>query len=163
MTMIRPAALEDLDTIVALHTAARATYYAGHIAEEEYAGPDELARSRAGWHRAVARGEGGVLCAEAGAGDGVVIAGIAAFRVIEGDMLLSQFHVDPAHWNRGIGSALHTAVVAAWRQSGVSEARLGVYEHNLRAQRFYARHGWRPDEDAVRAPGSAHLSLRLTV
>ncbi|MEV6794808.1 GNAT family N-acetyltransferase [Streptomyces sp. NPDC051320] len=157
--MVRAAVPSDITTIATLHTAARATYYEGRIPVAEYASAEVLAHVRAGWVRSIARDDGGVLCAEH-EGD---VAGVAAFRVIEGDvtgdMTLTQFHVDPARWSRGIGSALHTAVVEAWRRSGVRRARLEVYEHNLRAQRFYAAHGWQPARDVVRAPDSAHLPM----
>ncbi|WP_455355851.1 N-acetyltransferase family protein [Streptomyces sp. SYSU K217416] len=157
--MIRTATLADLDAIAALHARARATYYRGHIPEERYAGPGELARTREGWQQAVARGDGGVLCAER---DGTVV-GVAAFRPVDGAMTLTQLHVDPGHWSRGLGGALHAACVEAWRRAGVRTARLEVYEHNLRAQAFYARHGWEPDPDAPRPADSAHVMLRLAV
>ncbi|MGR8011268.1 N-acetyltransferase family protein [Streptomyces hypolithicus] len=151
--MIRRAVPADLDAIADLHTAARATYYRGHIPEEDYAGPAERARTRAGWAGAVGRRDGGVLVAEH---DGAV-AGVAAFGVRDGVMNLTQLHVAPARWGRGLGTGLHTACVESWSRSGVREARLEVYEHNLRAQSFYARHGWAPD------PLTPHVSAHLTL
>jgi GNAT superfamily N-acetyltransferase len=76
-------------------------------------------------------------------------------------MTLSQFHVRPDRWSRGIGSAPHASVLAAWGESRVRPARLEVHEHNLRARTFYARHGRHPDGNVVRAPDSAHVPLRL--
>ncbi|MCX4551850.1 GNAT family N-acetyltransferase [Streptomyces sp. NBC_01387] len=157
--MIRIAGPEDIDTIATFHAAARATYYEGHLPVAEYAGPDVLSQVREGWVRAVARQDGGVLCAE----DGGVVSGVAAFRVIDGAMTLTQFHVAPARWGKGIGSALHTAVVTAWQQTGVPGARLSVFEHNLRAQRFYTRHGWQQDTTVLRGPGDDHITMLLTV
>ncbi|GGT24588.1 GNAT family N-acetyltransferase [Streptomyces purpureus] len=153
--MIRYAHAEDLDAIAALHRQARATYYRGHLREGEFLGPEELARGRAGWTAAVA--EGRVLCAER---EGEV-AGAAAFGVRDGVMYLTQLHVAPAHWRQGVGTRLHAACVEAWRTAGVTTARLEVYEHNARAQAFYAAHGWRPDPAAPRA--GSHLVLRLTL
>ncbi|WP_434588413.1 GNAT family N-acetyltransferase [Streptomyces sp. A5-4] len=155
--MIRNATPADLDAITTLHAAARATYYRGHIPEDDFDGPIEHARVRGGWTRALARG-GGVLCAEAADG---TLAGVAAFREVDGALTLTQLHVAPEDWSRGIGTALHTACVASWQRSGVRAARLEVYEHNLRAQGFYARHGWRPDREAVRS--GTHLVLWLDV
>ncbi|MFE2378944.1 GNAT family N-acetyltransferase [Streptomyces sp. NPDC059398] len=159
VSLIRPARPEDIDTIAALHAAARATYYEGRIPVEEYASPGVHAQVREGWAAAIARPDGEVLCAETGG----IVAAVTSFRAVEGDMVLKQFHVDPARWSRGIGGALHDAVVAAWQRDAVREARLDVYEHNLRAQRFYARHGWLPDEPAAGEPGGDHLCLRLDV
>ncbi|WP_329115380.1 GNAT family N-acetyltransferase [Streptomyces sp. NBC_01465] len=152
--MIRTALPTDVDTIAAFHAAARATYYEGHIPESEYATPAIHAQVKEGWHRAVARADGAVLCAE----DGGRAVAVAAFKEIDGTMTLTQFHVDPARWSRGVGSALHTAVVAAWQQAEVPAARLEVFEHNLRAQRFYARHGWAAD-----GRDSDHVRMSLTV
>ncbi|MFK0256909.1 GNAT family N-acetyltransferase [Streptomyces sp. NPDC090445] len=157
--MIRAAHAADVDAIAALHTRARATYYRGRLPEEAYAGAAELAASREGWSRAVARSEaeGRVLCAEE---DGR-LAGVAAFRTGAGETTLTQLHVDPALWRRGIGAALHTACLDAWRAAGVDRVRLEVYEHNLRAQAFYARHGWRQDPAVPRS--GTHLTLVLEV
>ncbi|MFD7324517.1 GNAT family N-acetyltransferase [Streptomyces sp. NPDC059875] len=156
--MIRIATPDDLDAIAALHLEARATYYRGHLSEAEYAGPEELTRSRGGWSRAVERGD--VICAER---DGV-LAGVAAYdRGDGGDgaVTLTQLHVHPDHWRRGIGTELHTACLDVWRAEGLTAARLLVFEKNERAQAFYTAHGWTPDADAPRS--GTHLVLRLTV
>ncbi|MGW6709357.1 N-acetyltransferase family protein [Streptomyces sp. NPDC054956] len=157
--MIRSAHPADLDAIAALHTRARATYYRGRIPEEVYGGAAELARTREGWSLAVARAgaDGGVLCAER---DGE-LTGVAAFRTTDGETTLTQLHVDPAHWRRGTGAALHAACLDAWRRAGVRRARLEVYEHNLRAQAFYATHGWLPDPAGSRS--GSHRTLWLAV
>ncbi|MFG2298182.1 GNAT family N-acetyltransferase [Streptomyces sp. NPDC048603] len=155
--MIREALPGDLDAIAALHARARATYYAGRIPEEAYSGAAELARTREGWSRALQGTEGGVLCAEQ---DGE-LTGVAAFRPVDGRMTLTQLHVEPAHWRRGIGAALHESCRGAWVRAGVPRVRLDVYEHNLRAQAFYAAHGWRPDPAAP--SGGSHIVLWLTV
>ncbi|MEV7523633.1 GNAT family N-acetyltransferase [Streptomyces sp. NPDC091371] len=157
--MIRTARPADLDAIAALHTRARATYYQGHIPEQAYAGDAEIARTREGWSRAVARpaAVGRVLCAEQ---DGQVT-GVAAYLTADGGTTLTQLHVDPVHWRRGTGAALHAACLDAWRSAGISRVRLEVYEHNLRAQAFYARHGWLPDPAAVRS--GSHRTLWLHV
>ncbi|WP_030197621.1 GNAT family N-acetyltransferase [Streptomyces sp. NRRL S-87] len=156
--MIRTARPADLDPIAVLHTRARATYYAGRIPEEAYLGEAELARTREGWARAIDRPDGAVLCAERGG----ALVGVAAFRPDEGAMTLTQLHVDPDHWRHGIGRALHTACLDAWRGTGVDRVRLEVYEHNLRAQAFYAAQGWRPETPGAPRTGS-HLTLWLDV
>ncbi|MEW2086850.1 GNAT family N-acetyltransferase [Streptomyces sp. NPDC005283] len=153
--MIRTAVPADLDAIAALHAEARASYYRGHLPDDAFDGPAEHARTRAGWAAAIERGA--VLCAEK---DGTV-AGAAAFREVGTVMTLTQLHVDPKRWRDGIGTALHTACVQAWQRAGVRTARLEVFEHNSRAQAFYAHHGWLPDPDEPRA--DTHLVLRLTV
>ncbi|WP_308381733.1 GNAT family N-acetyltransferase [Streptomyces sp. OfavH-34-F] len=155
--MIRTATQDDLDAIVALHTEARATYYSGHLAEEEYAGRAEVSRSRDGWARAVDREDATVLVAER---DGAVV-GIAAHSVHDGWTYLTQLHVSPAHWREGIGSALHLACLADWQRRGVTRARLEVFEPNRRAQAFYSACGWAADPETPR--NDDHLVLRLAV
>jgi ribosomal protein S18 acetylase RimI-like enzyme len=155
--MIRTATADDLDAITALHQDARASYYRGHLPEADYAGPAELARTREGWARAVDSAEAVVLCAER---DGEV-AGVAAYRVIDGLMTLTQLHVSPARWRQRIGAALHSACVGAWQRAGVGAARLEVFQHNERAISFYTAYGWRPDPDGPRH--GDHLVLRLEV
>lgn len=153
--MIRIATPDDLDAIAALHAEARASYYRGHIPDEAFDSPAEHARTREGWAAAIERGA--VLCAVR---DGVV-AGVAVSREADGVMTLTQLHVDPKRWREGIGAALHAACVEAWQRAGVDSARLEVFEHNMRAQSFYARQGWRPDPDEPRAGN--HLVLRFGV
>ncbi|MFE3640531.1 GNAT family N-acetyltransferase [Streptomyces sp. NPDC059169] len=155
MITIRKAVPADVDAVCALHTAARETYYRGRLREADYAGPAETARSREAWARAIAMGV--VLCAE---GDGEIV-GVAASREVDAVMTLTQLHVHPARWSRGIGSALHAACADRWRRAGVRTARLEVFEHNQRAQDFYARQGWTPDPDKPRAGN--HLVLRFDV
>ncbi len=59
------------------------------------------------------------------------ILGIASFRPPQdgpaGTVKLFQFHVDPDHWRRGIGTALHAACVARWRADGRHCAVLDVH------------------------------------
>ncbi|MFJ9828222.1 GNAT family N-acetyltransferase [Streptomyces sp. NPDC101160] len=176
---IQYAIFTDLDAITDLHTEARATYYRGHIPDADFEGPEELARTRAGWAGAIEEGRvlvarvgsaggaagggggGGAAGGGAAGGAGGEIAGIAAYGIRDGIMNLSQLHVRPAHWRAGIGTALHAACADAWRTAGVATARLEVYEHNHRAQSFYAAHGWIPDPHTPRS--GAHLVLRLTL
>ncbi|MFJ3901790.1 GNAT family N-acetyltransferase [Streptomyces sp. NPDC090025] len=156
---IQYATAADLDAVTALHAEARATYYRGHLPDEAFEGPEELARSRAGWATAIPAGR--VLCAWDADG---ALTGIAAYGGHEksgGVVTLSQLHVRPARWRGGVGTALHTACVTAWRAAGATGARLEVYEHNVRAQSFYAARGWVPDPVAPRA--GDHLVLQLTL
>ncbi len=64
---------------------------------------------------------------------------------------LVAIHVLPEHRGIGAGGALMEAVVNAFREWGVSDARLHVIEGNLSAQDFYRRHGWH-----LRGPAGTH-------
>ncbi|MGO4631314.1 N-acetyltransferase family protein [Streptomyces sp. 2RAF24] len=146
----------DLDAIAALHAEARASYYRGHLPDADFEGPEELARSRAGWAAAIDAGR--VLRARDAAGE---LLGVAAYGERDGVTHLTQLHVAPARWRGGVGTALHTACVDAWRAAGVRTARLEVFDRNTRAQAFYAARGWLPDPDTPHA--GDHLVLRLTL
>jgi ribosomal protein S18 acetylase RimI-like enzyme len=55
-----------------------------------------------------------------------------------------SFWVTPAGRGRGVGAALLEAAVEVARGHGHARVTLDVGDHNLRAQRLYARHGFTP-------------------
>ncbi len=55
---------------------------------------------------------------------------------------LVRLYVDSAYHGRGIADALMDACIAEARVRGHASMWLGVWEHNPRAQRFYARYGF---------------------
>lgn len=154
--VIRTALPAEAGTIAALHRRARSTYYPDGL-------PDDGIDWTAAWRGAIERPDGQVLCVvERGA-----VAAVASFRPpADGPVdtvKLFQFHVDPAHWRSGIGTALHTACVEQWRADGRRAAVLDVHVDNRRAQAFYTRQGWVPDPGNPPAEGDHHLFLRLRV
>ncbi|MEC4020083.1 GNAT family N-acetyltransferase [Streptomyces sp. H27-D2] len=174
--VIRAATPADLDAVADLHSRTRTSYYRGRLPDALLDDPAERARCHAAWEHALARPDGGVLCAVR---DGAVAA-VASFRTPRGaartaaaparaaatvprDVTLHQFHVDPEHWRSGIGSGLHDACVTAWQTASRSTAHLEVFWHNQRARAFYARHGWQPDAAHRPAPDDTHLRLTLAV
>jgi len=50
--------------------------------------------------------------------------------------------VDPAHWGRGAGTALLTALLDEAGNRGCAEVLLEVREDNPRARQLYSRHGF---------------------
>lgn len=147
---VRPAEVAD---VVALHARARATYYPDGLPQD---GTDWLAA----WRSALARPDGKVLCVVE---EGRMV-GLASFRTPEGapadTVKLFQFHVDPGHWRRGVGTALHAACVEAWTSDGKRAAVLDVHVDNRRAQAFYRRQGWAPEPAE---PGDHHLRMRFSL
>jgi ribosomal protein S18 acetylase RimI-like enzyme len=154
--VIRTVLSAEVEDVVALHTRARATYYPDGLPQD---GTDWLAA----WQSAIARPDGHVLCVVE---EGRMI-GLASFRTPEDApadrVKLFQFHVDPDHWSRGVGTALHAACVEEWRADGKGTAVLDVHVDNRRAQAFYARQGWTPDPENPPANGDHHLNLRFSV
>ncbi|MEV7029987.1 GNAT family N-acetyltransferase [Streptomyces sp. NPDC093272] len=156
LRVIRTALPAEAAKIAALHHRARSTYYPDGL-------PEDGVDWTAAWLGAVERPDGQVLCVvEAGE-----ITAVASFRTPQGapagTVKLFQFHVDPAHWRTGIGTALHTACLEQWRADGRRTAVLDVHVDNRRAQAFYARQGWVPDPEQPPAEGDHHLYLRYAV
>ena len=54
-------------------------------------------------------------------------------------------YVDPAHWRKGVGSALMAAGIERLRLAGYRQAVLWVLADNVRARAFYEHHGWLAD------------------
>ncbi|MBO1335240.1 GNAT family N-acetyltransferase [Streptomyces sp. VRA16 Mangrove soil] len=162
--MIRSAVLADAPAVTALHQRARATYYPDGFPEGDL---PELWLDR--WAQVIARPRAHVLvCVRNGE-----IVGLASFRRPDeapddsSTVKLFQFHTDPAHWRRGIGTELHAACVEQWQADGMTEAVLEVHRDNTRAQAFYAAHGWRGRPGAGAGAGAGgesddhHHELRL--
>ncbi|MCW7944764.1 acetyltransferase [Streptomyces hygroscopicus] len=154
--MIRTALPIEAEAVAGLMVRARSTYYPDGLPD---AGADWSAR----WRGAIERPDGHVLCAVTQGR----IAAVASFRTPEGatpdTVKLFQFHVDPDHWRRGIGTALHAACVEEWQADGRRTAVLDVHVDNRRAQAFYARQGWVPDPEIPPAEDDHHLFLRFSV
>ncbi|MFD8546941.1 GNAT family N-acetyltransferase [Streptomyces sp. NPDC059649] len=168
---IRGATHADLTAIAALHTGARAAYHRARHPGTPFDAPAEQARWHDAWAGVLDRADTPALCAER---HGTVI-GAACYlphaSTARGNaprtgtarptVTLHQLHVAPAHWGTGVGRALHTACLRAWRTAGFARAVLDVRWHNHRARAFYDRLGWRPDPDRRPAPDATHLTLAL--
>lgn len=151
---IRPAVIEDLDAICAVHARARATYYEGHLPAAAYSGPAELERQRAGTAQAIGSEEHSVVCATL---DGRVVGFAVLGARFEGDKLF-HFHIDPEMWRTGTGTALHRACVEVWQSAKIHTSRLEVFAPNARARAFYVRQGWQEDGRA-----GDHVTMLLRV
>ena len=55
---------------------------------------------------------------------------------------LDKMYVLAAHHSRGAAAALMTAGLACASDHGAASVRLGVNQNNVRAQRFYRKHGF---------------------
>ncbi|MFJ3230491.1 GNAT family N-acetyltransferase [Streptomyces sp. NPDC086787] len=154
--MIRTAVPAEAEAVAALHLRARSTYYPDGV-------PPSDRDWRDVWRDVIERPDGHVLCAVEHGG----IVGVASFRTPDGapaDLVkLFQFHIDPDHWRRGLGTALHTACVEEWRADGMRTAVLDVHVDNTRARAFYTRQGWIPDPENPPADGDHHEYLRYSV
>ncbi|MFI9813596.1 GNAT family N-acetyltransferase [Saccharothrix variisporea] len=141
--LIRTPDQDDMPAVAEVHFRARRSYYEGHVPEAELA--EWEAGVRANGYRLGRFADRVWQVAE----DGGKVVG---FALVTPDGKLLQLQVDPAHWGRGVGSALHEWCVAEFRATGVRRAELDVFVENHRARRFYERQGWRAvgrDDDHV--------------
>jgi GNAT superfamily N-acetyltransferase len=60
---------------------------------------------------------------------------------------LAALYVDPENWGQGVGAALMGAARDHLAGAGFERAVLWVLDGNERAIRFYARDGWRADDN----------------
>jgi GNAT superfamily N-acetyltransferase len=75
---------------------------------------------------------------------------------------LYALNVHPDHWREGVGSALLSASHAGLAELGHHRTVLWVVAGNVRARRFYERHGWmvEPDERSLVVPGATVPEVR---
>jgi ribosomal protein S18 acetylase RimI-like enzyme len=131
MALIRAATADDVDAMAAVWLRSALTAYAG-IFPEDAPKPthEQLVEVLTGGDCLVAIGGDGV-------GGGVV--GLVQAE----DGWLSHLYVDPDHWGRRIGTALHDAAVERLRaDGGGGVARLWVLRENKLARAMYERRGW---------------------
>ncbi|MEU7525603.1 GNAT family N-acetyltransferase [Saccharothrix sp. NPDC042600] len=141
--VIRTPSQDDMVAVAEVHFRSRRSYYEGHLPEAELAAWEADVRAKG--YRLDRFPERVWRVAEE---DGEVI----GFALVTPDGKLWQLQVDPPHWGRGVGFALHGWCVAEFRGMGVATARLDVFAENHRARRFYERRGWREvgrDDDHV--------------
>jgi ribosomal protein S18 acetylase RimI-like enzyme len=144
--VIRDADVADAEAVLGVHVRARTAYYQGFLPEEQLAADNE--RDPAAYATAITSPNRIVRCAEV---DGAVVGFVILGPCYHPDPdpavghELYQIHVEPARFRTGVGSRLHDAALSAWRDRGISLARLWVWEFNERALAFYARRGWTAD------------------
>ena len=74
---------------------------------------------------------------------------------------VAAIYVDPGRWYSGVGTALLEAAVRRLDDGRWDEATLWVLKDNLRARRFYAKHGFTPDGALRRAADDEPPEVRL--
>ncbi len=151
---LRPAIAEDLPAVVAVFLACWRGSYRGLLPDDVL---DRMTDEDAEhlWGEAFADRGASVLVAE----DEGRVVGVT--RWTAADATVQSLYVDPAHQGSGTGGALLDSAVAALAASGAQQARLWVFDANTAAQRFYRRHGWRPEGTVRTQPqfGAGELAL----
>ena len=151
---IRPATVDDADSIAQVVVASWRAAYAGLLPADFLAGLDVATRAEQ-WRNALASAAAASTVLVAEVGDRIV-GFVAVGPELDAEMELEAegeqgvgqlyaLYVDPPHWDTGVGHALHDAGLAAVRDAGFGIVRLWVLRGNDRAIRFYVRHGWSLD------------------
>ncbi|MFV2017219.1 GNAT family N-acetyltransferase [Micromonospora sp. LOL_023] len=167
--LVREATLADVDQLTEVHTLARTAYYtaAGGLDPDDpsLSSPEAYAERRAAWANAVTSPQ---LFTVAAVLDGRIVGCAAMGPAAAGHVdpahvgQLHQIHVLPDCWGRGIGGLLHDAFIAYLRRTRRTGGVLEAWEHNVRAQRFYAERGWRADGHSRPGPGDTrYIYLQL--
>lgn len=139
--IIRVAEVGDVDAIAALHADSWRRYYRGAYADA-YLDGDLDAERRAVWRARFADRTGTVtLVAE----DAQGLIGFVHVNLDDDPhwgSLVDNLHVTSGRRHGGVGTALHTAAVAAVvEQAAGAHLYLWVLEQNVAAQRFYRSRG----------------------
>jgi GNAT superfamily N-acetyltransferase len=138
---LRTASNADVEACLAVQRRSAVVGYAHIFDQAVYPFPDDVVRAE--W---VAR-----LASD----DQVVIAlvdGHAVGTVSASPPRLEALFVVPEQWGSGVADRLHDGALERIAASGWLAAELDVMVDNLRARRFYERHGWAPDGRGQRSP-----------
>lgn len=150
--MVRRATPADVVAVTDCQTACWREAYAGLVADE-YLDSAEVERRRLDrWRERLAGGRD-VWLADA---DGRVV-GVASAATGNEDppRQLMSLYLRAAHQGTGLADRLLAAAV------GTGPASLWVFAANPRAQRFYARHGFRPDGTEQDDPDTGLAEIRM--
>jgi GNAT superfamily N-acetyltransferase len=142
---VRPAAIDDLDDLVAIHSRSSQRAYA-HIFPPAAPVPSFDAMADR-WRPSLTDGD--TVVAFVAEIDGRTVGGVIVDSAPEtrGFGNLRHLYVEPATWGNGAGRALHDAAVGWCNDAGLDSMELWVLEQNERARRMYERWGWTLDPD----------------
>lgn len=168
--VVRKAGVPDAQGIAMVHVRSWQEAYKGQVDQAHLDSLDPATRAerwteglaRDGWPRA------GTLVAV----HNTEIVGFATFgpaRRKDEDQdsttvgELQAIYVLPGQWRGGVGRTLMVAALDALTTAGFTEVVLWVLDGNVRAERFYASTGWRPDGGRSTHPigGQDHDVVRM--
>lgn len=161
---VRPALPGDVNALAVAHVAAWQVGYRGLMPQEYLDGLEVGERAGLWTDRLATPGEGprtlvGTVDDEV---VGFSVFGPARDAESGNDGELYALNVHPDHWSAGAGSALLVASQAGLANLGHVTATLWVVSGNVRARRFYERHGWtvEPVERDDKLPGLTVPAVR---
>ena len=141
MIELRLATSADVEACLAIQRRSAITGYAHIFPQDQYPFPDDVVRAE--WVERLGSEATVVLAA-----DGGQLAGTISARPPRVEALF----VVPESWGAGVAGVLHARALELIAHAGYDEAELEVMADNVRARRFYERHGWLPDGRQLRSP-----------
>jgi len=163
--MVRPATLDDLDAIVAVHVAGFRAGNVPHLPPDQRDRMNEE-RAAAVWDATIAEPPPGTAVLVAEALEGRVVGLACEGRARDDDMAvgtgeLYALYVDPGSWGQGHGRELDAAARAHLRGALFTGAVLWVLEANSPARGFYERCGWVADGTRRSHAGAVAVRYRV--
>ena len=147
MVELRDATPADAHALATVHVASWRAAYRGLMPDEVLAGLSVPEREQLWSDRLTAQEArtSVVVATDAGRVVGFAAAGPPLVPTDRADSTLGvlyALYLDPDRWGRGIGTPLHAAALDRLVTHSFTHAGLWVLDGNLRALRFYHRHGW---------------------
>ncbi len=144
--------MADAATIAASHVRSWQSGYAGVISDDFLKGlGTDLPQRTLRWQTQILAAEAEGWFMLVGELDGEVAGWLSggAYRGTDSEQPppgeVYACYVDPAHWRRGVGSALMAEALDRLSRAGYLQAALWVLANNVRARAFYEHHGWFAD------------------
>lgn len=145
--LVRPACDDDADGIAEVHVRGWQAGYAG-LMPDDYLATLSIANRRERWCSRLASGGDGPVWVAEDSGGVVGFAACGPSRDADapsGAGEVYAVYVHPDRWRSGAGRRLLEACTSHLRAAGFGPLTLWVLADNVRARRFYAAAGWRPD------------------
>jgi GNAT superfamily N-acetyltransferase len=142
--VVRPARVDDAQDLALAHVRAWQSAYPG-LMPQDYLDRMNVDDRADEWRRRLSEPTVTPLVLVGVVDDRVV--GFCAFGAardpdVESFGELYALNVHPGHWREGLGSALLSGAHDRLADLGFTQAILWVVPGNVRARRFYERHGW---------------------
>lgn len=142
MVEIRRTSEPDPAQLGRVHAASRGSAYAGLVPDEALRRVTAQTQERVWRHRLADAPERSVTFVAEDDGRTVGF----THGVVDGSTAeLVALHVLPETRGRGVGQALHDALLDELGARGCTDVELSVLRDNVRAQAFYRRNGWATD------------------
>lgn len=138
---LRAASSADLDACLGVQRRSAVVGYAQIFDQLIYPFPDEIVRAE--WAARLASEDQAIIAWV----DGEAVGTVSAHPP-----RLEALFVVPEQWGGGVADRLHDAALELIAAAGWLAAELDVMVDNVRARRFYERHGWAPDGRGEQSP-----------